>query len=107
MLLSVQCRMTTETVEQPRQEGGDHDESLKADTEQIAHTPLDDGNSATDSDNDDSANEADDQDAALQQAHSEVLRIYLLILCVLLCTKVILSTLQIFVYSQDQICHPL
>jgi len=70
-LLSVQYRMTTETVEQPRQEGGDHDESLKADTEQTAHSPLDDGNSATDSDNDDSANEADDQDAALQQAHSE------------------------------------
>ena len=64
--------MTTETVEQPRQEGGDHEDSLKADADHAAHTPLDDGNSATDSDNDDSAAEGDDQDAALQQAHSEV-----------------------------------
>lgn len=64
--------MTTETVEQPRQEGGDHEESLKDDIEQMTHTHLDDGNSATDSDADDSAPELDDQDAALQQAHSEV-----------------------------------
>ena len=63
--------MTTETVEQPRQEGEDHEEALKADVEQTTHSPLDDGNSATDSDNDDSAAEADDQDAAMQQAHSE------------------------------------
>jgi len=62
--------MTTETVEQPRQDG-DHEESLKADAEQTSHTQLDDGNSATDSDADDSAPEPDDQDAALQQAHSE------------------------------------
>jgi len=65
--------MTTETVEQPRQESGGHSEELlKADTEQTSRTQLDDGNSATDSDADDSAAEADDQDAALQQAHSEV-----------------------------------
>jgi len=63
--------MTTETVEQPRQEGGDHEELLKADAEQTTHTQLDDGNSATDSDADDSAPEPDDQDAALQQSHSE------------------------------------
>ena len=63
--------MTTETVEQPRQEGGDYEESLKDDIEQMTHTHLDDGNSATDSDADDSAPELDDQDAALQQAHSE------------------------------------
>ena len=63
--------MTTETVEQPRQEGGDYEESLKDDIEQTTHTHLDDGNSATDSDADDSAPELDDQDAALQQAHSE------------------------------------
>jgi len=63
--------MTTETVEQPRQEGDDLEESLKADAEH-SHSHLDDGNSATDSDADDSAPEADDPDAALQQAHSEV-----------------------------------
>jgi len=63
--------MTTETVEQPRQESGDHEESLRADVEQASHTQLDDGNSATDSDADDSAAEHDDQDEELQQAHSE------------------------------------
>jgi len=70
-------RMTTETVEQPRQDGSDHDESLKAYAEHASHAQLDDGNSATDSDADDSAPEPDDQDAALQQAHNEVVLLQL------------------------------
>ena len=80
-------RMTTETAEQPRREDSDHEQSLKADSEQPTHAQLDDANSATDSDADDSGPEPDDQDAALQQAHSEVPYEYIVACC--------LSTLQL------------